>query len=132
MEVYGINYLKIARIIGKPYKLDSVPPETFNCWTLIGFVYPQAPSFEPEELKEFIKMFNEQPEKLEKNRTWTEVERPIEGDIILFAKNNYYSHAGIFLEPDRVLHANETSGVIIEAFSMLKLRYKNIKAYRWQ
>jgi len=131
MEVHRLNYLDIVETIGKPYKLESNPPYTFNCWSLIHYLQPHAPSFEPEKLKEYIEIFNDQPEKLEDNQRWVEVDEIKEGDVLLLGKNNYYTHAGIFLYGNKMLHAKDKAGVVIESLNMVKLRYKNIKAYRW-
>lgn len=126
MGVYGLNYLKIKEAIGKPYSLDY-KVDHFNCWTLINYIYPHSPLFSPKEMREYIKLFNEQKQ----NLSWIEVENKQEGDIILLAKNNFFSHAGIYLKNNKLLHATDKAGVVIEDFNMIKLKYKNIKAYRW-
>lgn len=127
MEVHGLDYIKINQCIGKPYDLQSDVPRSFNCWTLITHLYPQAPSFEPSKLKEYIELFNKQKDSL----SWVEHDKPQIGDIILFAKTNYYSHAGVVVDFNKILHASKV-GVVIESLDMLKLHYKNQRYYRWQ
>lgn len=129
MEVQGLNYLKIKEALGKPYSLEDKDGH-FNCWSLINYIYPHSPSFEPTQLKEYIDLFNKQQIELSES-IWEEVDEPKEGDIILFAKNNYYSHAGIYLGAKKVLHASR-QGVLIESLDMLKYHYKNKRFYRWQ
>lgn len=126
MEIHRFNNL--ANIISKPYKLtDSKPPHSFNCWSLITYLYPDAPDFKPDKIKEYVKLFNENKDTL----AWIEVSEPKYGDIILMAKNDYYSHAGVYLDKKRIIHAKHNVGVVIEPINMVKLSFKNIKVYRW-
>ena len=127
MEVQGLDYIKINKTIGKPYALQSDAPNSFNCWTLITHLYPQAPSFEPSELKEYIELFNKEKDTL----SWVEHDEPQLGDIILFAKNNYFSHAGVLVDFNKVLHASSVC-VVIESLDTLKLYYQKQRYYRWQ
>lgn len=123
MGIHGIDH-----IIGKPYSLQSDPPRSFNCWSLITYLYPKAPDFTPDALREYVELFNQEKDDL----PWDSVADPEPGDVLLFAKNDYFSHAGILVDSTRVLHARDKIGVVIEGLNMLRLRYKNIKAYRWR
>ena len=121
----------IKDVIGKPYDIDSNPPYTFNCWTLITHLIPNAPNYTDKSLLSIARQFKKQEAIFKIKGVWVEVSEFIDNDIILFAQKNTFTHAGIYLKNDRILHAKNQAGVVIEPIRILKMSFRKVKGYRW-
>jgi len=121
----------IKDVIGKPYALESNPPESFNCWTLVSYLIPNAPQYTDQSLLSIAKQFKKQEAIFRAKGLWVQVFDFQDNDIMLFAQKDTFTHAGIYLEHDKILHAKEGAGVVIEPLKLLKMQFRNIKGYRW-
>lgn len=98
-------------LIGKPYQLGARGPDAYDCWALVRHVERglygrdlpdiSAESTDPRALAAIFRSHAER-------RRWVEVERPLDGAVVLMARLERPFHCGVYLEeaPSAgVLHA---------------------------
>jgi cell wall-associated NlpC family hydrolase len=122
----------IEGIIGVPYKKNAKGPEAFDCWHLTVFVESSmfgrsAPDIEMPEKANWAWMI-EQFSTHEELRNWTEIPQPSnglvhaeDGAVVLMARNKQPAHCGVYFKQERrILHADETDGVMFQDIPTLK------------
>jgi cell wall-associated NlpC family hydrolase len=90
-------------LVGTPYRYAGNTPETgFDCSGLIGYVYQTRAGVVP-------------PRTVSRLQGWGQ---PVlngnarSGDLVLFAKADVVTHAGIYVGEGRFVHAPSTGGVV--------------------
>lgn len=115
------------RWIGRPW----VAGES-DCWSLaravwaheFGRALPPLP-VDPRDLAAGVRA-------LRAGRAgWIEVDRPAEGDAVLMARGVRPCHVGVWVAPDRVLHALERTGAVCTPAARLgELGYRRAAVLR--
>jgi cell wall-associated NlpC family hydrolase len=128
--------------IGLPWVAGGLGPDEFDCWGLVINVYskfkgidlPRMPGVDPRNPVEVYKEIAIR-KKIDacKNMGVYQVEDPQEFDIALLGRSNRYHHVGLFTEESGtgIVHCSESSGVVFESRSQLKIqRYNKILYFR--
>ena len=121
-----INLEIVNNLIGKPYNKN-----TFNCWTLIELIVPNAPKvdIEVDSVTTTVKKIDKELKDNIDNFTYPNMGEEIEGDIVLFGHgDNMYNHAGVYY--NNIIIHNDTQGVRTEKYDIMKNKYKNVKILR--
>ncbi|MBK7002031.1 MAG: C40 family peptidase [Rhodoferax sp.] len=97
VSIYAIG------LVGTPYRYGGNTPATgFDCSGLIGHVYQASVGVAP-------------PRTVSKLQDWgypVVGDTPRAGDLVLFAKNDTATHAGIYIGGSRFVHAPSTGGEV--------------------
>jgi len=113
MNHWAINY------IGKPWEYGAQGPDTFDCWGFTRFVQFEHFNIELPFIS-VPKDWMESKYEIEHNAEralWVKVETPIEGDIVLMARNKVPVHIGITIFANNklgVLHCAQGCGVVFQ------------------
>ena len=103
-------------LVGTPYRYGGNTPDSgFDCSGLIGYIYQSRAGVAP-------------PRTVSKMQAWglpVSVQRVRSGDLVLFAKNDEVTHAGIYVGDGRFVHAPSTGGEV-------RLDYLNSKYWSQQ
>lgn len=97
VSIYAIG------LVGTPYRYGGNTPATgFDCSGLIGHVYQTSVGIAP-------------PRTVSKLQDWgypVRGDNARAGDLVLFAKNDVATHAGIYIGGSRFVHAPSTGGEV--------------------
>lgn len=90
-------------LVGTPYRYGGNTPDSgFDCSGLIGYIYQSRAGVAP-------------PRTVSKMRAWglpVPSQSVRSGDLVLFAKNDVVTHAGIYVGHGRFVHAPSTGGEV--------------------
>jgi len=105
----------------------GLPYEKYDCYQLVKLFYQEIfnhnlflPYIDTPQREKANKMINEY------KINFTEVKKPIFGDIILFNISGLSCHLGIYLNDELFLHTTKATGCVIER---LKKYSKRIEGY---
>lgn len=113
-------------LIGKPWCYGARGPDAFDCWGFVQYVQRMHYGIElPEVLvpsawpavRDLLANHDE-------HKHWVKVPHPIDGDIVMMARNRVPVHIGIAIEANGgrgVLHCFEPSGVVYQPYPALRL-----------
>lgn len=122
-------------LIGKQWKLGEAGPDVFDCW---GFVrYVQKHQFGIEVSDVVVDNLKTAVHELSKNaerENWVRVWTPMEGDLVMMARNKLPVHIGVWVAANGttgVLHCVEGSGVLYNpARSLALVGWGGLQYYR--
>jgi cell wall-associated NlpC family hydrolase len=90
-------------LVGTPYRFGGNTPESgFDCSGLIGHIYQTRAGLVP-------------PRTVEKLNAWGQsvsLDKVRSGDLVLFAKGDVATHAGIYVGEGRFVHAPSSGGEV--------------------
>jgi len=109
--------------IGTPFKAHGETLEGLDCWGLCRLVYKDLFKISLPNFKEAYKLVSER-----KNINdiidsqvgkWIKIERDElrPGDLVMLSIGGKKCHIGIYINYDRMLHADEKAGVVVESFN---------------
>lgn len=124
---------KAVVYLGKKFEAGATGPDSFDCWTLVLDWYrencsinlPKSPADATSirEVQEASDDFNNADE-------WEEFLVPVEDCIVLMGRGRYYTHAGIYLGDDLVLHCSaQAKGCIVQKLRTLRAQWPKVKFY---
>lgn len=112
--------MTLSKYIGLPYKDNGRDTSGIDCWGLARLYYLQEfnielPSYSTEyngETSENIKeLVNQHKE------SWTSVDKPEVGDLIVFNIFGEPTHIGIYVGDDKFLHSRDGKDSVVETLS---------------
>lgn len=120
-------------LIGTPYRLGGIPPQTFDCWQLIKYVSKHClhrdydTGFDPStytsaDIPDYMLTIKD---------TWQVVHKPHHGDVILLGDKRM-THCGIVMEGG-LLHAmdvNSRGQVFYHSMSLITRMFRQSEVYR--
>lgn len=132
-----------ARMIGKPWKINTGGPKSFDCYGLVRYVYLHGISVELPAIQVFAETAfayangfrKHSPSVLASMFEPITEEEADDYDIALFGENWGWLHCGVLVR-DRnrlgVLHSREGQGVVFEEFrrSMVYQQFVRCGIYR--
>lgn len=127
--------MELIDIIGKPYRLNGNPPESFDCWQLIKFyrkeflgkqtdivkepdVYPKS----EDTMDDHFNTFSDE---------WERLPRILDGCVLLLGTRGRIEHCGVAVG-HRVIHAQRTllgggGQVCLHPFGTIKRAFTRIE-----
>lgn len=110
--------------IGIPWKFGAAGPECFDCWNFICFIQKKHFNIDTVELaySDDIRLNSRLLRESNEHENWIKVTEPIEGDLIIMARNKEPMHIGIMIKANGylgVLHCLNHSGVIFQKLQNL-------------
>lgn len=110
----------VNSLIGRPYEAGAMGPDRFDCYGLARHLQREffgrtLPLFQlPAEAGRFAiaSAIAVHPERAR----WDEVERPVDGAVVVMAQQQCGFHMGVFLDLDGglIVHTVEQTGVVAE------------------
>jgi cell wall-associated NlpC family hydrolase len=106
-------------LIGKPWKFGAEGPDEFDCFGFVKHVQRiqygvELPSLSvPSTWDGIRETFAAEQERLK----WTFVKTPVDGDVVMMARNRMPIHIGVFVAANHtvgVLHCFQPSGVVFQ------------------
>jgi cell wall-associated NlpC family hydrolase len=125
--------VNFERYIGLEYCPPDKTGNGLNCWELVELVMRQEFNLTPPEVdfKEDHRLAT--PVFMRELEAWQPVtngeEQP--GDLVLFNMLNIYSHCGIVIDENRMLHILANRNAVIERFNSMAWTNRLIGFYRW-
>jgi len=122
--------------IGTPFKAHGETNEGLDCWGLVRLFYRENYSILLSDFKSAYKNVSERRgiNAIIDNQVkkWVKVEREelIPGDLVLLAIGGNKCHIGINIDNNKMLHADEKAGVVVESFNVLRWRERVSGFYR--
>ena len=112
-------------LIGKPWVYGGRGPDAFDCWGFVqhvqriqyGVNLPEV--IVPDSWPAVRKLL----ETHEEHRHWDKVPQPMDGDIVMMARNKVPAHVGVVIEANGskgILHCFDPSGVVYQTFPALR------------
>lgn len=121
--------------IGRPWEAEGVGPDTFNCWTLLSYIYREhhgihiklVDSADPNSLLSSAKAFK----KKDNYQDWVPVQEPRNYDGVELSHAKDPHHVGLWLDVDGggVLHCVEGLGVVFFSRGNLLISGWKIKGF---
>lgn len=115
-------------LIGKPFRYGGRGPDHYDCYGLImemnrrnGVEIPDCVS--PTNHQEIALLLSDQ------KRLWKEVSSPKVGDVVCIRIGRFVSHVGYLVSPSSMLHAWESTGVLVEPLSVWSKRIDSYFRY---
>jgi len=115
--------MSFARFVGIPYEMAGRTVDGVDCWGLVRLVYIERYGI---DLPSYAGQYADPPETEERaalvageaRAFWSEVEWPMEGDVVLawLTRPDLPVHIGVAVDPERWLHVRPGAAAIIERF----------------
>jgi hypothetical protein len=111
-------------LVGKPFAEDGRGPRAWNCGELVLEVFKRAgitvarPEYDGSVFDTEHRLFE-----LGEFPDWTLADQPYQELDVIVLRNERFNagvHCGLFVPPDRILHAIEEVGVCCEALRRVK------------
>jgi len=113
---------ELRPLIGRPWKLDSDPPNSFDCWSLVAYVRKtffdrETPSYRDQYAgyKDGDPAFDYPPFE------WYTIPEPVAGSVARFG----VTHVGVVLPDLRVIHCSKATGVRVDTAALMA-RFENV------
>ena len=105
----------LIQYIGTPY-------EELDCWGLVRTVYGEQLHIELPAL----------PIQEQERHNWSQVKpgKELSGDLILFRIRELKRHVGIIIGDQKMIHADEKLGVVVERYNADPWQHKIERIYR--
>lgn len=106
--------------IGKPWVYGAKGPDFYDCWGFVCHVQSSKYGIEtllvesPKTWTEARDQIKNHPER----QRWLQVETPVDGDVVLMARNKIPVHVGVvIIANDRIgiLHCAQGCGVVFQS-----------------
>lgn len=114
----------VHELIGKPWKVGTEGPDTFDCWGLLRWVYrtqrslvlTPIPAIAPTDTVKICRAVQDEEPR------WQRVLLPTHLDAVAMSLGKAIHHVGVWLEIDGgvVLHTTERSGVVAQSITSLR------------
>ncbi|MGB1560812.1 MAG: C40 family peptidase [Sinimarinibacterium flocculans] len=123
-----------AWYVGMPYADKGRGPEAFDCWGLVQRIYADQfgidlPGFENDYPHSADRMATAAVISRECG-TWSRVDRPRVGDVIVLAIGGRPCHCGIAVSATTMLHTLTGTAACIESLAGLRWRHRIEGIYR--
>lgn len=114
-----------SQYIGLPWEYGGQGPESFDCWGFVRAIQQTQfrVSMPVVTVPESWAAAHQLIEGHEERGNWIRVSEPMEGDLVLMARNKYPVHVGIMILVDGrlgVLHCIQHSGVVFNTVPSLR------------
>jgi len=113
--------------LGLPWVNGGNGPACFDCWGLVREIYSSLYGMklplmgvDADKLKDVCCAFMGSQEK----DHWKNVQKPEEGDLVIFRQGKYPSHVGVWIDEDGggVLHSARKCGVVFQKLKTMELQ----------
>lgn len=115
----------VTKYIGIPFIDHGTTNKGCDCWGLVRLVYRQEKKIELGQY-DYLNAVDcdEIQEIVRKNKVFEfkEIVTPHEFDLVLLRMHGRPCHIGIWVEPNRILHASYNIGVVLEDKSGSRLK----------
>lgn len=124
-----------TKYIGIPWKFGGQGPDTYDCWNFVREVQGthfniEVPIITYDDQRD---VFHHLQHNAELDH-WTQMETPIEGDIIMMARAKIPAHVGVWVKSnvqEGVLHCLQGIGVVFTAQQAIRSSgWGQLKFYR--
>lgn len=114
-----------SSLIGLPWQYGARGPEAFDCWGFVCYVQREfygitLPDIAvPETWRGAHELLMNHTE----HAHWSEVREPVDGDIVMMARNRLPVHIGVSLRANAVrgiLHCLQPSGVVFQSLPSMR------------
>lgn len=123
-----------AKYIGKPWRVNPNPPQSFNCGELVRYVYKhELGIFSPPLIADVNKVREciRDIRSLKRYANFVQVFDKEAFDVAVFDMRGLSMHIGLYVPDDLVMHADEEAGcVVIDDVAAIKSLGYDIKWYR--
>lgn len=120
-----------SKWIGVPFEWAG----EYDCWTLAKAVLAENGIVLPEYdyTKEDLDNISQSVSAATETSNWLEVAIPEPLDVILLGANNFFTHIGVYVGDDKLLHTTPRTGALVQRLSRIKALgpYRQWRAYRW-
>lgn len=129
-----------ARYIGKEWDPIGDGVDSFNCWTFVQHVQHhhfdrELPDMTADAEKNF-EIARACANESSVQERWVQVDRPIEGDVVLLCRVRIPVHVGIWVaanDTQGLLHCAEGLGVLFQQPHQLRISgWGRLTYYRWR
>lgn len=108
-----------TQYIGRPWVYGKAGPDEFDCWGFVRYIQREHFGVEMPEVavadRHDWRNSAQQLAEHDERKHWTRVVQPVEGDVVLMARNRLPTHIGLWVAANGtlgVLHCLEGAGVL--------------------
>ncbi len=125
----ALTYIK--KVIGSPYERDCYDGKSFDCWSLIYWIYKQENIDLPKRMSETWTPRNVRKQVKEWRSDWIKVTSYQYLDVILFSTSGRMAtHVGMVLDKTKFIHARSEVGVTVGKLNKGRFAAQIKKVYR--
>lgn len=119
-----------SQYIGIPWAYGAQGPDSFDCWNFVKHIQHHHFSIKLSPTHYIFQTVRQAVEAIRHSKDfdrWQNQLQPVEGDIVLMARNKYPAHVGVWIA------ANGTFGVLhcIEGYGVIFTPSRSLAAHGW-